>query len=166
MKPEELSEVVLRVEGSTRDLRGFKKLTSEDFPGGPVVKNPPCNAGDVGSIPGQRTKIPHAVKQIYPHRNKRSCRMQLRPIAAKEINKYKNRKETDLLLKTFAKLKTWLGSERVTGRKARGLQMEERDCRCQTFLSLLSSRKKQTSDISFLLYTNLKGGFSPHAVLP
>ena len=23
-----------------------------DFPGGPVVKNPPCDAGDVGSIPG------------------------------------------------------------------------------------------------------------------
>ena len=24
---------------------------SWDFPGGPVVKNPPCNAGDTGSIP-------------------------------------------------------------------------------------------------------------------
>ena len=23
-----------------------------DFPGGPVVKNPPGNAGDTGSIPG------------------------------------------------------------------------------------------------------------------
>ena len=23
------------------------------FPGGPVVKNPPANAGDTGSIPGQ-----------------------------------------------------------------------------------------------------------------
>ena len=23
-----------------------------DFPGGPVVKNPPANAGDTGSIPG------------------------------------------------------------------------------------------------------------------
>ena len=29
---------------------------SRDFPG-PVVKNPPCNSGDVGSIPGQGTKI-------------------------------------------------------------------------------------------------------------
>ena len=38
-------------------------------------------------------------------------------------------------------------SERVTGRKARGLQMEEIACKCQTFLSLLSSRRKQTSDI-------------------
>ena len=37
-----------------------------DFPGGPVVKNPPPNAGDVSSIPGQRTKIPHAKSQIPP----------------------------------------------------------------------------------------------------
>ena len=29
-----------------------------DFPGGPVVKNPPSNAGDSGSIPGRGTKIP------------------------------------------------------------------------------------------------------------
>ena len=32
-----------------------------DFPGGPVVKNPP---GDVGSIPSWETKIPHAVVQL------------------------------------------------------------------------------------------------------
>ena len=50
--------------------------------------------------------------------------------------------------------------ERVTGRKARGLQTEEIACKCLTFLSLLSSRRKQTSDIFFLLYTNLKGGIS------
>ena len=25
-----------------------------DFPGGPVIKNPPCNAGDSGMIPGPR----------------------------------------------------------------------------------------------------------------
>ena len=31
-----------------------------DLPGGPVVKNPPANAEDPGSIPGQGTKIPHA----------------------------------------------------------------------------------------------------------
>ena len=37
-----------------------------DFPSGPVVKNPPCNAGDVSSIPGQGTKIPHAVEQLSP----------------------------------------------------------------------------------------------------
>ena len=31
-----------------------------DFLGSPVAKNPPCNAGDEGSIPGWGTKIPHA----------------------------------------------------------------------------------------------------------
>ena len=31
-----------------------------DYPGGPVVKTPPSNAGGVGSIPGQGTKVPHA----------------------------------------------------------------------------------------------------------
>ena len=51
-------------------------------------------------------------------------------------------------------------AERVTGRKARGLQMEEIACKRQTFLSLLSGRRKQTSDIFFLSYTNLKKGFS------
>ena len=30
------------------------------FPGGPVVKNLPSNAGDSGSIPSQGTKISHA----------------------------------------------------------------------------------------------------------
>ena len=29
-----------------------------------MVKNSPANAGDVGSIPGQGTKIPRAVEQI------------------------------------------------------------------------------------------------------
>ena len=35
------------------------KPFSWDFPGGPVVKNLLCNAGDVGSI-----KIPHATEQL------------------------------------------------------------------------------------------------------
>ena len=51
------------------------------------------------------------------------------------------------------------GPERVTGRKARGLQMEEIACKCQTFLSLLSGRRKQTSNIFFLHYTNFKERF-------
>ena len=28
------------------------RISSGDFPGGAVVKNPPANAGDVGSSPG------------------------------------------------------------------------------------------------------------------
>ena len=31
-----------------------------DFPGGPVVKDPPSSAGDTGSIPVQGSKVPHA----------------------------------------------------------------------------------------------------------
>ena len=37
-----------------------------DFPGGPVVKNPPSNAGDAGSIPGQGAKIPQSMRQLSP----------------------------------------------------------------------------------------------------
>ena len=37
-----------------------------DFPGGPVVKNPPSNAGDMGSVPGRGTNIPHAAGQLSP----------------------------------------------------------------------------------------------------
>ena len=32
-----------------------------DFPGGLVVKNPPSSVGDMGSIPDQGIKIPHAM---------------------------------------------------------------------------------------------------------
>ena len=39
------------------------KIQCGDFPGGPVVKNPPSNAGDVDLIPGRGTKIPHAAGQ-------------------------------------------------------------------------------------------------------
>ena len=50
--------------------------------------------------------------------------------------------------------------ERVTGRKARGLQMEEIGCKCQTFfLSLLSGRRKQISVKFFPIYVqNSFGG--------
>ena len=37
-----------------------------NFPGGPVVKNPPSNAGDETSIPGSGTKIPHATRKESP----------------------------------------------------------------------------------------------------
>ena len=62
------------------------------FYGGPVVKNLPSNAGDSGSIPGQRTKIPHATGlELSPcaatseprHQNHRVRRLRLRPNAAK-----------------------------------------------------------------------------------
>ena len=42
------------------------KNMHRDFSGGPVVKNPSCNAGDAGSIPGRGTRIPHATGQLSP----------------------------------------------------------------------------------------------------
>ena len=75
-----------------------------DIPGGPIVKNPPSNAGDAGSIPGLGTKIPLATGQLspraatteltrsmackpqlerHPHCNERPRMPQLRPDAAK-----------------------------------------------------------------------------------
>ena len=51
--------------GSEMKENSFKivlciKTKHRDFPGGPVVKNPPSNAGAAGLIPGRGTKIPHA----------------------------------------------------------------------------------------------------------
>ena len=37
-----------------------------DSPGGPGVKNLPCNPGDTGSIPAQGTKIPYANRVTKP----------------------------------------------------------------------------------------------------
>ena len=50
-----------------KKIMGKKLNKTRDFPGGPVVKNLPSNAGDVGSIPGRGTKIPHAVGQLSSH---------------------------------------------------------------------------------------------------
>ena len=52
--------------------------------------------------------------------------------------------------------------EKVTGRNARGLQMEEIGCKCQTFfyISLKRGGNKLVMYFFPLLYTNLKRGFS------
>ena len=53
-----------------------KNKQSRDFPGGPVVESLPSSAVDVGSIPGWRTKIPHASGQLSPctaSREKPTC---------------------------------------------------------------------------------------------
>ena len=42
----------------------LRYIILRDFAGGPVVKNPPCNAGDTGLIPDRETKIPRAVEQL------------------------------------------------------------------------------------------------------
>ena len=50
-----------------------------DFPDGPVVKNLPPNAGDIGSIPGRGTKIPHATWQLRPLAENRETRPTEKP---------------------------------------------------------------------------------------
>ena len=45
----------------------IKDLSAQDFPGVAVVKNPPANAGDRGSIPGpERTHMPRSNKAHVP----------------------------------------------------------------------------------------------------
>ena len=67
-------------------LRKLEMTRIWGLPGGPGVKNSPCNAGDVGVTPGQGTKIPHAMGQLSLSaattepkcQNKRFRRMQQR----------------------------------------------------------------------------------------
>ena len=40
------------------------KRHSRDFPGGPVAKDLPCNATDLGSIPGWGTETTHPMGQL------------------------------------------------------------------------------------------------------
>ena len=49
-----------------------------DFPGGPVVKNPPCNAWNMGSNPDGEAKIPYAAEQLSPSAATRVCAPQPR----------------------------------------------------------------------------------------
>ena len=47
---------------------------SRDFPGGPVAKTSPSNAGSAGSIPGHGAKIPHASRPKNQHiKQKQYC---------------------------------------------------------------------------------------------
>ena len=57
--------------------------------GGPVVKNPPCSAGDACSNPGQGTKTPHAMEQLSLSATTResvSCNKD--PMQTNYINRY------------------------------------------------------------------------------
>ena len=44
-----------------------------DFPGGPVVKTLPSNAGAVSSIPGRAAKIPHASQPKKQNIKQKQC---------------------------------------------------------------------------------------------
>ena len=76
---------MLRQRGFWHNRGRKKERGARDFPGGPVVKNPPSTIGNVGSIPGQGTKISHAVRQPSPHTiTREACVRQQGPSIARE----------------------------------------------------------------------------------
>ena len=42
-----------------------------------MVKNPPCKTEDMGSVPGQKTKILHAMGQLSPHATTKNWHSQI-----------------------------------------------------------------------------------------
>ena len=63
----------------------IKKNDVQDFPGGPVVKGPPSNTGNSGSIPDQEIKIPHALRKLIPRATTReACVPRQKPSAVKK----------------------------------------------------------------------------------
>ena len=61
-------------------------VAKQDFPGGPVVKNPPANAGDPGSVPGlgrfrvQWGNQAHALQLLKPTRSRALALQQEKPL--------------------------------------------------------------------------------------
>ena len=55
-----------RVNGTAHWWSSQNTHKTWEFPGDPVVKNPPSNVGDMGSIPGPGTKITHTSGQLSP----------------------------------------------------------------------------------------------------
>ena len=65
----DLSPSPLKCYRNVSTWRGWERRNIENiepgaFSGGSVVKNLPSNVADSGSIPGQVTKIPHAMRQL------------------------------------------------------------------------------------------------------
>ena len=69
----------------------LKISRGRDFPGSPVVKTLPSNAGDVGSIPAWGDKIPHASGAKKP--KQRQCCDKF----SKDLKKKRYQEETALL---------------------------------------------------------------------
>ena len=60
-------DMVTAVDSTGLSNWNLLRVEWRNVPGGPVVKNPPANAGDTGSIPGPG-KIPHSVgSQAHAH---------------------------------------------------------------------------------------------------
>ena len=78
-----MADLKLDVEGKNEDMSPnsgigkwhFEKECRGHFPGGPVVKTSPSNAGGVGSIPGLGANIPHASGQKKQKQNKTEAKL-------------------------------------------------------------------------------------------
>ena len=60
VSPTELEEDIIKLlsrGGWVGERNSFKSHSLQGFPGGPVVKSPPANAGDVAAIPGLGASI-------------------------------------------------------------------------------------------------------------
>ena len=89
--------------------------------------------GGPGSDIFGENMLPHQFKDNAPCQLGSSYGMRTMPLFPRQHNSSKRKG----------------GTERVTDRKARGLQMEEIGCKYQTFFSLLSGRRKQVIFFSF-----------------
>ena len=87
----------LRTWGTCLGAQSIKQH-SYDFPGGPVIKSPPCNAGDAGSITGGATKIPQAAKPLSPRATTREsmcCNIRLHGLETRlDVAKLKKKNGT------------------------------------------------------------------------
>ena len=66
-QPGSLLVVIFRKHNSISPSQKNNREKIGNFPGAPVVKNPSCNPGDMGSTPGWGTKIPQATEQLSLH---------------------------------------------------------------------------------------------------
>ena len=109
----------------------YKEHTQfRDFPGGPLVKNLPCNAQGTGSIPGQGSKIPTCLRATEPtcHNQKvcvlqRDFMMQQRPrLPQRRLHRTKLKKRTHTIAKQknpSNQIKKWV---KKTHKRSRGIQ--------------------------------------------
>ena len=79
---------------SPERLCNQESFNDGNFPGGPVFKNPPCNATDACSIPDQGTKISHASGKLsmpqllHGPRLEPTCRNQRAQLKQKDPTRY------------------------------------------------------------------------------
>ena len=79
------------------------QTSNRDFHGGPVVKNPPSNAGNTGSIAGRGTNIPSVTEPVC-HNQRETWVPQPKLHTAR--NKYINRKNKPWVKQNMFDLKS------------------------------------------------------------